>query len=44
VTVTDWKAISAELRVMELGLGKGDIDGLTPVKVAALRSGVRVSV
>ena len=45
VTVTDWKAISAALRVMEFtGSDTRTSMDSTPVKAAALRSGVRVSV
>ena len=44
VTVTLWKAISAELRVIEaVGSARSKSMDSTPENVAALRSGVRVS-
>ena len=45
VTVTDWKAISAEFRVIWVA-GSARVTSMdsTPVSVAALRSGVRVRV
>ncbi len=45
VTVTLWKAISAALRVIAFN-GSASVTSIvsTPEKVAALRSGVRVSV